>query len=103
MEQTNQLSTRSRRSKQQIQDLLSEFDKSTGSVKEFCKLHSISKGTFHKWKSRYKATPGNNTKRCGFAKLDVVDASQLAPALFAEVNGIRIYQPVSASFLKELV
>ena len=99
----NQLSSRSRRSKQQIQDLLSEFNTSTGTVKEFCKLHNISAGKFHKWKSRYKAASGNKSKRSGFAKLDVMDASLLAPALFAEVKGIRIYQPVSASFLKELL
>ena len=102
MEQVTQISSRSRRSKQQIKDLLHEFDKSTGTVNEFCKLHSISKGTFHKWKSRYRLASGN-TKRSGFAKLDVMDPSLPAPALFAEVKGIRIYQPVTASFLKELL
>lgn len=37
----------------------------------------------------------------GFA--EVMVRSTLAGTLFAEVNGIRIYQPVNASFLKELL
>jgi hypothetical protein len=43
-----------------------------------------------------------NTYSPGFASVKVVDVS-LPPSLFAEVNGIRIYQPVSAAFLKALV
>ena len=103
MEQTIQINTRIRRSKQQIEDLLNEFEKSGSRVKDFCKLHNISTGNFHKWKSRYKVVVVKKKTRFGFTKLDVVNSSLVAPGLFAEVKGIKIYQPVSASFLKDLL
>ena len=103
MEQAIQITGRSRRSKQQIQDLLSEFEKSKATAKDFCIQYSINPANFHKWKSRYKVAAVNKGKRAGFAKLDVGDSSILSGGLFAEVNGIKIFQPVSASFLKELI
>ncbi len=103
MEQAIQINARTRRSKQQIQDLLHEFEKTGTTVKDFCKLHNISTGNFHKWKSRYKVAPLKKNKGSGFAKLDVVETSFVVPGLFAEVKEIKIYQPVSASFLKELL
>ena len=67
-------------------------------------MHYISTGNFHKWKSRYKDDPVGKKKRPGFATFDIVSLSQAAsPGLFAEVGRIKIYQPVSASFLKELL
>jgi phosphoribosylamine-glycine ligase len=99
IEQSNLTSSRSRRSKQQILDLLSEFEKSKATAKDFCKQYNISPANFHKWKSRYKSNETGMKKTFGFATLDVISSS----SLFAEVKGIRIYQPVSASFLKELL
>ena len=92
---------RKRRSKHQIQDLLHEFIKSQSTVTDFCKHHNISAGSFHKWKSRYKVNAVTRDRKPGFAKLNVTASS--SSSLFAEVNGIRLYQPVSASFLKELL
>src|SRR5437762_3206027 len=103
MEEANQIISRRRRSMQQIQDLLMEFEKSKVTVKDFCKLHNMSTGNFHKWRSRYKSNLVSKKKVAGFATLDVVDSSMVLMGLFAEVKGIRIYQPVSASFLKELL
>lgn len=95
-----QSSVRTRRTHQQIRELLAEFSTTGCTVKEFCAAHQISKATFHKWQSgsKVKSTGG---PRAGFAK--VVVNSSSANALFAEVNGIRFYQPVSASYLKELI
>ena len=101
MERSIQISTRTRRSKQQIQDLLQEFERSKSTVTDFCKLHNISAGSFHKWKSRYRVNSVTLNRKSGFAKLNV--SASTSSALFAEVNGIRIHQPVSASFLKELL
>ena len=96
-----QKAVRDRRSRQQIQELLNLFAKSNVSVKDFCKLHSISAANFHKGKSRYKT---GKEKTSGFARVDVIDSSSsISQGLFAEVKGIKIYQPVSASFLKELL
>jgi hypothetical protein len=111
VEQIQKTAVRHRRSGQQVQELLELFAKSNLSVKDFCRQHSISRANFHKWKSRYKSKPDGKEKilglpvrQAGFATLDVVSSLHATvPGLFAEVKGIRIYQPVSASFLKELL
>jgi hypothetical protein len=100
MEQAEEKSLRRRRNRQQIRSLLIEFEKSELTVKDFCNQHAISPANFHKWKSRYKSNERGKKKTLGFATVDVVSSST---SLFAEVKGIRIYQPVSASFLKELL
>jgi hypothetical protein len=61
-------------------------------------LHNIGKATFHKWQSRYKSKTGKQAEAAGFATLQVSSSI----ALFAEVKGIKIYQPVNAAYLKEL-
>jgi hypothetical protein len=101
MEQQLTTSPRTRRTKQQIKDLLTKFDKSDCTVKEFCLLHGMSPGTFYKWMSRYRNVAEQKDTSAGFAK--VVIRSSLPGTLFAEVNGIRLYQPVHAAFLKELL
>ena len=103
MEHSNQIISRTRRNKQQIQDLLNEFEQSNLSAKDFCKKHHISRPNFHKWKSRYTSNRVIKNKNAGFAAVEVVDSSTVLRGLFAEVKGIRIYQPVSASFLRELL
>lgn len=90
---------RPRRTRQQIRELLDEYEKAGCTVKEFCRIHGINQGNFHKWKSRSKEAPKD--KLPGFTKLQVIPST--ADRLFAEVNGIRFYQPVSAAYLKELL
>jgi hypothetical protein len=93
---------RLRRSKIQIEELLKEFEKGNANVAEFCGLHSISKAAFHKWQSRYRRKE-TNPKPGGFAKLKMATPDAGVPGvLFAEVHGIKLYQPVAASYLKEL-
>lgn len=104
MEQINEEPIRQRRSNQQIGQLLQEFENSNVSVKDFCKLHHISTGNFHKWKSRYKSKAASRKRPTGFATVDIVGTSPTdLPGLFAEVNGIKLYQPVAARYLKELI
>ena len=93
--------TRTRRTQEQIRDLLAEFDKAGCRVKEFCQLKGINQGNFHKWKSRRKEMGMQKERSSGFAQ--VVVRSSSSDHLFAEVNGIRFYQPVSAAYLKELI
>lgn len=96
--------TRRRRNRDQILQLLEKFEVAGVSVKEFCKTHHINQGNFHKWKSRYK--DGGAAKKVdasGFTCIDVTHRVAVHAELFAEVNGIRIYRPVNASFLKELL
>lgn len=91
---------RNRRTQEQIETLLIEFMKSGMTVREFCRQNNLSTGTFHKWQSRDKSKPVKISNGSGFSSL-VINSS--LPGLFAEVKGIRLYQPVSATFLKELL
>jgi len=100
MEQQSAL-PRTRRTSQQIKDLLTAFEEAGCTVKEFCLLHGMSGGTFHKWQSRYRNMNDQKDLSPGFA--EVMIRSSVPGALFAEVNGVRLYQPVHASFLKELL
>jgi len=101
MEQLIKPSLRRRRSHQQIRNLLTEFGKADLTVKEFCLLQHISPGTFHKWQARLKDKEAPQNNRPAFTEVQVSSSS--SGALFAEVSGIRIYQPVTASYLKELL
>lgn len=90
---------RSRRTSVEIKSLLASYKQSGIAVKEFCKTHGITEGVFYKWKARYLNKP--SVKQSAFITLQspVVGAA----ALFAEVKGIKIYQAVEASYLKELL
>jgi hypothetical protein len=104
MDQAQTTQVRHRRSRQQIQELLRLFSKSNVSVKEFCRDHNIHPANFHKWRARYKSKVVSNPKSPGFSSIDIIAAPpNTFPQLFAEVKGIRVYQPVSAMFLKELM
>lgn len=104
MEQTNGNHPASRRSKAQILELLWEFDKSPGiSVKDFCRLHKISEGSFYTARKRHRLQLTSNQQSSGFIGITQPTVSVAAGSLFAEVNGIRIYQAVPADYLKSLV
>ena len=92
---------RGRRTAAEIKNLLESFSHSGMAVKDFCILHSISEVLFSKWRSRYlnnQAVKENN-----FVLLHNSSGLQNGSLLFAEVNGIKIYQAVTASYLKELI
>lgn len=99
-QQQNIVSPRSRRTRSQIESLLAAFSQSNMTVKQFCQAHCIDTGTFHKWQARDKLRVLPKAESAGFASVVVESRS---PGLFAEVKGIRLYQPVSALFLKELL
>ena len=92
------------RSKEEILSLLKECSKSKMSVKEFVKANGIHEATFYHWRNKYRNKPRAKKVCSGFAalKINPSPATQ-AVASFAEVKGIRIYQPVSSSYLKELL
>jgi transposase-like protein len=96
MEESKEQVVRKYRTKAAIQKLLQEQAQSGQNVKSFCAAHGIASGTFHRWKNQHGADEATATK--GFATLQI--ASE--PGLFAIVGSIRIYQPVSAAYLKEL-
>lgn len=92
---------RSRRTSEEIKALLASFTKSDMGAKAFCKMHGISEGVFYKWKARHLNKP--LTKQPAFVTLQPASVGLHESPLFAEVKGIKIYQVVSACFLKELI
>lgn len=92
-----------RRSTAEIQSLLQAFATSGITVQSFCRQHNIGKSTFHKWQSRYNNKQDQSIGG-SFAGIEIIGSeAQRLPVLFAEVKGIKIYQPVSASYLKALL
>jgi transposase-like protein len=94
-----------RYSTEQIISLLDQFDTEKISLKTFCADHSICEQTFYNWRKRYLSRKVN--KSGSFVEIlptaAEVEVPQGTGGLFAEVRGIRIYQAVSASYLKALV
>lgn len=86
------------RSKSAILELLQKQQQSGLSIQTFCTQHSIPSGSFHNWKKKYGAGDGLSPA-AAFAPVQI----KTSATLFAEVNGIKLYQPVSAAYLKELV
>jgi hypothetical protein len=100
MDQQREKFRRIRKTQEQIADILKKFAESGSTVKQFCEDHQIVPGTFHKWQNRVKGKRLKKEIKAGFAQIQV---NPSFGSLFAEVKGIRIYQPVSAAFLKELL
>jgi hypothetical protein len=104
MEQANTIDMICRRNKAQIWELLQEFDKDHGlSVKDFCRLHKISEGAFYAARKRYRSKSKSKQKPSGFIAIAQPSSKASSAVLFAEVNGIRLYQAVSADYLKSLM
>jgi hypothetical protein len=100
MEQVIQSLARTRRTRQQISALLAKYKSSGLTVADFCEGQQIHKSNFYKWVSRYQEKKkSKKIQRSAFAKVQIAPSQSV---LFAEVDGIRIYQPVAASYLKEL-
>jgi hypothetical protein len=97
MEEKKAKAARKYRGKAAILKLLQEQIQSGQNIKSFCAEHGIAEGTFHNWKQRYGG--GEIPASTGFATFQLMPD----PGLFAMVGGIKIYQPVSAAYLKELL
>jgi hypothetical protein len=99
MENSSPVKRRLFRSKSAIPELLQQQHQSGLSIQSFCMQHSIPSGSFHNWKKKFGTDEAISTEP-SFTTLQIKPpASQ---QLFAEVKGIKLYQPVSAGYLKEL-
>ena len=104
MDQLNDKKITSRHSKSQMLEMLDEYDKTKGiTIKEFCKLHQISEGSFYSARKRHRARSSKKKQSSGFIAIARPALKEPAGSLFAEVNGIRLYQAVPAEYLKALV
>jgi len=97
MEESKVKTVRKFRSKAAILNILQDQVVSGQNIKTYCASHGIAGGTFHRWRQKYGTA--EDVPRSGFASLHVVPE----PGLFAIVGSLRIYQPVSAAYLKELL
>lgn len=92
-----------RRTRKQILKLLKEFQHAEGtSVADFCRMHKINKANFYNWQKRFSAALPIQNKPVGFIPLQPISAAG-TPQLFAEINGIRLYQAVEPDYLKALL
>ena len=101
MEEIQQQTKRSRRTAVEIKQLLGDFKQSGLTALEFSQSIGITEGAFQKLRSRHGEKTACEQK--GFIHLQSRSITGSESGLFAEVDGIRIYQPVSAQYLKELL
>ena len=102
MEKTAPEPIKIRRTRQEITQLLREFDKSQGmTAKDFCQKHQITEGAFYSARKRQDSKKGDSGKP-GFIALQPPAGKERSGVLFAEVKGIRLYQAVPAEYLKTL-
>ena len=95
---------RVQRSKEEIISMLEQCRDSRMSVKEFVKLKGIHEATYYNWRNKYGSKVIKQNSRSGFSELKIKPSPLMhAAALFAEFRGLKIYQPVSAAYLKELI
>ena len=91
------------RSKETILNILPEYKKSKLCIIKFCIENNIASATFHTWKKKYSGRSVKPVKQAGFAALEITAPRASAESLFDAVNGIKIYQWVTAAYLKELL
>lgn len=91
------------RSEETILNILGEYKKSKLSIKSFCIEKNIAQASFHNWKKKYGKRTVQKSKPVGFAALQITSPSAIQESLFAEVKEIKIYQWVTAAYLKELL
>ncbi len=104
VEESQSRRRRTARSSDEIKKLLEAFEQTGANAREFCRAHNIGVSTLQKWKSRYGRKEETPAVQDGFIPLQISSAAAAhTEGLFAEVNGIRLYRPVAASYLKELL
>lgn len=104
MEKSEQKASRTRRSRQDMESLLKEFEKRDGiTVKAFCRQYGIGEGTFYHFRKRYQQSKSKPSSTAGFIAIGPSSVQEgHTVRLFAEVKGIKLYQPVTAEYLKIL-
>ena len=104
MDQEHLIPRAPRRSKDQLLALLAEYDKTTGmTIKDFCKLHKVTGGSFYTARKRQRAAAALKKQSSGFIAIKRPAPDQTVATLFAEVKGIRLYQHVPVDYLKALI
>lgn len=88
-------------SNQAIVEMILEYKKGQGTVKEFCSDKGIKTGTFYYWLSKQR----NSKQRLGrpaFIPVTIKEEPS-EEKVFVEYKGLKFYQPVNVEFLKALI
>ena len=102
MDEQQPLHRTPRRNKQQLLELIAEYDKTPGiTIKDFCKLHKVTQGSFYTARKRHRAAVKKQSS--GFIAIKRPASEQTVATLFAEVKGIKLYQHVPVDYLKALI
>lgn len=88
--------------------LIEQCQSGKQSVKQFCARQGIAASAYYYWLKKYKASRGVNA---GFVPVRIssaMDEAALGRQVFAEVvlpegGAIKIFQPVTASFIQSLL
>lgn len=91
------------RSEEMILNILADYKQSKLSIKAFCIENNIASASFHHWKKKYGKRSVKPGKPTGFATLQITPPVAIETPLFAKVKEIKIYQWVTAAYLKELL
>ena len=85
--------------------LIAEQVNSGHSIKSFCSQHGISTSTWFYWQKKYQQRNLESPNDKGsFTVLQIApEMNPVESNLFAEYKGMKIYHPVPAYFLKELI
>jgi len=87
--------------------LIAEQAASGQSIKSFCARHGIRSGNWFYWQKRYQQrnVESHNNDNGSFTLLQVTPdvVTSVESGIFVEYKGLKIYRPVPASFLKELI
>jgi hypothetical protein len=75
------------RSKQQLLNLLAQYDKTKGvTIKDFCKQHNVTEGSFYTARKRHRAVGVTKKRSTRFIALKRPAFDQPVGTLFAEVK-----------------
>jgi hypothetical protein len=98
---------RAQLNREEVFKLLDEFEANDNiTAKDFCGRHQMTNSSFYYWLKRYRNRDVDSSVSKGFVPLMVKKKSfsptSVSASLFAEVNGIRLYQVVPPEYLKVL-
>ena len=88
-----------RRSNQEINEIISEYEVSGFSVEEYCEYKGLNPDTLQSWLHRHRNKESNPLS---FAPVMIKD-EPVDQELFAEYRGFKFYQPLSAEFIKIVI
>ncbi|SHN45658.1 hypothetical protein [Chitinophaga sp. CF418] len=88
-----------------MKEIVSNYPGSGKTVKQYCAANKIKEKTFYYWLRKYRDTkvPILTKPNILPVNLDLISVPGDCQPLFAELLGIKIYQPVAAEYLLALI